>query len=950
MDMLLVLLGLLCAIVPVIVLVVCLVTTLRTRSDTRRMQADIEWLTRQVNSLKARSTPPSSEKPDHPPAHTRPAPPPAPSASTSPPPHRPAEAPSSGAGKPPPISRPSTPPPHEPAPARASIEDSLARARRPYDEEHVSARGDLPASSDDRSKPSAGEFSESAVARRALTWAGVLAVFASVGFFIKYAVDQHWIVLTPTGRVAMGLAVGLAFAVAGIVANRRDMRPLGQGLVGGGLAILYLALYAAWAFWDEPLWPQEAIFAAMVGVTAAGLAIAVILNALSTGVLALIGGMLTPLLVGGEAPRPNVLFTYLLILDAGVFGVAFARRWKALDSLAFFGTAVWYALWLIRFYETPDLPLALAWLGTFYAVFAAIPFVHAVRRHGELTGLRFVAMVGHAMATLAAVSYLLYGDHRIALGWAVLAMGAVYGVQAAILRLLRNPNRHAVIGYSVLGMFMVTLSVAYFFRLDGRLLAWSGEAVALLVMGYRLRFKPLRIGAAVIQAIALAWLVLGHWPMADPEAAFAINREFATVAAMALGLGLFAGVHRWHRDLADEDDRALLPYAVLATIGLALTMLHREFMRTLPGWASRQAVRIAPVLLWSAGTVTVGALAAWLGRAPYRVAALGVYAVALAMAFLLVDSTPPVGQTPVLNARLLVSLVPLAVAVAGLEAVRSLGRRAVERTVDPVLGALSGFGILWLAADDFRTLLDRETLAALCLVATWMIGSAAAMAGAVLGRRAHWLFVSVTALCLASIEVTRMYVGDWPRETLFVNARFVASALPAVLWMVYGRLIARDMRLRDMAREAAGTGWAVAGLGILGLWLLLSAEVWQFCTEGATGETREAAVRRGNLSLSLVWGLYAAAMMTVGFWRRVRPLRLVALGLFGVTCVKLVFVDIWSSLEPLYRIAAFAVLGMLMIGVSYAYHVVERRMRAGAKSHANEPQHHVDAQENDTAE
>lgn len=86
---------------------------------------------------------------------------------------------------------------------------------------------------------------EESVGKRWMTWGGALALFLSAGFFLKYAFDNHW--LGPTGRVALGLVAGVGLLAAGDQYIRRHMRTLGQGLMGGGLAILYVALFAAFS-------------------------------------------------------------------------------------------------------------------------------------------------------------------------------------------------------------------------------------------------------------------------------------------------------------------------------------------------------------------------------------------------------------------------------------------------------------------------------------------------------------------------------------------------------------------------------------------------------------------------------------------------------------------------------------------------------------------------------
>jgi uncharacterized membrane protein len=54
-------------------------------------------------------------------------------------------------------------------------------------------------------------------------------------------------------------------------------------------------------------------------------------------------------------------------------------------------------------------------------------------------------------------------------------------------------------------------------------------------------------------------------------------------------------------------------------------------------------------------------------------------------------------------------------------------------------------------------------------------------------------------------------------------------------------------------------------------------------------------------------------------------LRFAALMLFGITALKLVIVDM-ARVNQIYRIVSFLVLGLLMIGASYLYHRLEKRL------------------------
>ena len=58
--------------------------------------------------------------------------------------------------------------------------------------------------------------------------------------------------------------------------------------------------------------------------------------------------------------------------------------------------------------------------------------------------------------------------------------------------------------------------------------------------------------------------------------------------------------------------------------------------------------------------------------------------------------------------------------------------------------------------------------------------------------------------------------------------------------------------------------------------------------------------------------------MVFGFLRASRGFRVMAIVLFGITILKIFLYDL-SFLETLYRIVSFVALGVILLGVSYAY-------------------------------
>src|SRR6187549_706522 len=111
----------------------------------------------------------------------------------------------------------------------------------------------------------------------------------------------------------------------------------------------------------------------MIGVTVTGCAIGLRHDAQPVAVLALLGGLLTPVAVSSGGGSLAALCSYLLVLDAGALAIALARRWAALELLALAGTWALFGGWLARAHDAAARPAELAWLAVLHLMFVAVP-------------------------------------------------------------------------------------------------------------------------------------------------------------------------------------------------------------------------------------------------------------------------------------------------------------------------------------------------------------------------------------------------------------------------------------------------------------------------------------------------------------------------------------------------------------------------------------------------
>ncbi len=204
----------------------------------------------------------------------------------------------------------------------------------------------------------------------------------------------------------------------------------------------------------------------------------------------------------------------------------------------------------------------------------------------------------------------------------------------------------------------------------------------------------------------------------------------------------------------------------------------------------------------------------------------------------------------------------------------------------------------------------------------WVAGAAGYLGTGIKLRTARLRCVGLAILAVAGVFASRGYAFDMGAgRLLYLNGRLLAGLTVVLMIFAHGFAL---RRFRDLCQQDEQLiAKILYGVGIALLLVLLSTEIYLHFRGTITD--REKARWVCQMSLSVTWGVYAIAMLAIGFWRKVRSLRLTALGLFGLTALKLVLIDM-ARVQEVYRIISFLVLGILMIGASYLYHRVEKHL------------------------
>jgi uncharacterized membrane protein len=216
--------------------------------------------------------------------------------------------------------------------------------------------------------PEAPETLEAAIGGKVMLWVGTIVLVLGLAFFLKYAFDNDWI--NEPVRVGLGVIAGLALVWAGHRFVTSGYRAYGQILTGGGLAVMYLAIYAAFSYYE--LIGRTPAFVLLVAVTVGAAWLADRQNALGLALMGVGGGFATPFLFSSGVDAQVTLFSYDALLGVGTLYLARRRDWPVLNLVSFAFTWFTIGMWADRFYSPEKWRRTEFFLTLFCALFLVI--------------------------------------------------------------------------------------------------------------------------------------------------------------------------------------------------------------------------------------------------------------------------------------------------------------------------------------------------------------------------------------------------------------------------------------------------------------------------------------------------------------------------------------------------------------------------------------------------
>lgn len=374
---------------------------------------------------------------------------------------------------------------------------------------------------------------EAFVGGRAFLIGGALLVVFGVAFFLNLAFAHGWI--GPSMRVALGLLVGTGM-IAYFPRMRSRWHPLFVDvLLALGGALDQLSLFAAGDLFH--LLPQIVVALGMVAVTGAVFALAYTANRKLLAHLALIGGFLTPLLLGMDFFNAFGLFAFIGTLEGVALVFAELRRWRSVQLVALLGTAGYWLLYYPFDSLTPhgDGPIERLALGLLLYALVAFALAFAWRR-SKLDGRQTVILGINAAWFIIGISALLDG-------YRPLLAGTMLGLALAHILAGRFYASRVQFALAVVAVTFAIPPTFWSFEhavpataiLLGMHLTWIVEATVIGIIGARRRNRLFE-GLSILIFATAGFDLLARYGGSEQALPLLLNDRFLSLVALGLAI------------------------------------------------------------------------------------------------------------------------------------------------------------------------------------------------------------------------------------------------------------------------------------------------------------------------------------------------------------------------------------------------------------------------------
>lgn len=693
---------------------------------------------------------------------------------------------------------------------------------------------------------------------------GIAVLIIGVSFFLKYAFDQNWI--NPTMRVIMGLAAGLVLLVIGEKTIRKYAN-YGQIISGGGIALLYLSIFSAFNFYHLIMDLTAFLFMALV--TLVGIMLSLRYNALSLMMASIIGGFATPFLISSGVNHQIPLFIYITLLDLAILIVSFFKNWRALSITGMTGTLIVFSSWFDNFYTKDQLASTMFFLTIFFLIYSVSSFIYNVVNKEKSGGAEQVMTLLSAFIYFAVSYNLLKPEYDGALGIFALLLAIYYFIWAYAVK-AATPNDDRLYNFlAFLSIGFITLAVPLQFDKFVITIIWTIEGVLISLVGSRIKgrggliIKALGLGVfmmAIIRTLALDQIEY------TKKSALLLNKVFLSSLFAIIGSYLIAFFYKYasfdEKDpQALETNKKVIAIFIFVASFLTVFSASRDINQHFNNKIDAEYARVSQ----------------YNNKIINKYGNYQEYQQTVDQS--IIKGLRETSQLSISLFFLIYGVIILAIGVFIKYRVLIAGGAALN-----ILVAFSLLSALW-EMDTYA----RSLIAGCAIVTAY-----------------------ITAGLLKAYKSIAGGEDKFIKPAIAFTVFIVIANILSILWISREIVVYYDKQINIVnaqIQEKCDTGFINK---------FNSIKQYDSIACQAVREKIKKLENKASTSISIYWLIYSIILVAIGFAKRYKWVRIGGILLLMVAILKLFFYDLWS-LGQLYRIIASISLGVVLLGISFAY-------------------------------
>jgi len=369
----------------------------------------------------------------------------------------------------------------------------------------------------------------------------ILAV--GTGYFVRYAIYDNLINII--GRIIFSIIVSTLLI---LIAHklRKTHHAFSAILMGTALGILYYI--AGSAYYNYQIINEQTILLVSFFITVFSVILSLSYNRLSLVVLSFTAAYTVPFLISYNQSLPNILFSYLLLLDIGILVVVSFRKSLVLNLIAFVFTGVFFLMWFIPALYTDEysnFENAFIFLTIFYIILFPINTITNI-----IKGIKFIPF---ELASVVVLNTLYYTGGGLLLQYLNPNYLGVFTMIIAVWNLLllyiilHIKKADFTINYLLIGLIVIFVTLIPPVEFVGKSITmiWSIQILMLLYIGQKADFFMMRLASS---GLVIAMIIFTSLDMIDLYKSTTIqsnaktvifNLDFIASTMVIVGLFLF---------------------------------------------------------------------------------------------------------------------------------------------------------------------------------------------------------------------------------------------------------------------------------------------------------------------------------------------------------------------------------------------------------------------------